>query len=637
MRAPALVIVSAWLALAALVAGCRAPAGPDLLSAVEITPHDVDVGDRLQIIGSGFPDGKPATITFDGELDRPGLAPRRRVEIVARGASSSPHRVALQVTEALRAEFCGRRAHAEHTTFHGAVTVAFEPFDAAAPPITGTLRDVTLDVHGPPAPRAVEKQRQTEGRRALAFLGVAVKPDATATSLTVTRVAAHSRAARAGVVAGDVLFSFDGVRVHSPSDVIPRADRPTARLAVQRAMLSTPVRLHVDVQGFSREAPAELETPAVLVALFAAILLLFMGPGAAVMTWFERRLMQRLQGRRARERGFFPWLLARLGESLTDAALSGGERALLRFVPSLLFLTASASFTLVAFGRCIVGADLDLGLLLFSGTTALGMMGLMLSGWRNDGRWSLLSGLSGAFGVVSIQLLAVAAVACVVLCTGSVRLEDIVLDQGGLPWQWHVFQNPMLLLSFCLFVTALVPAPSRAPDDLPELDGEADTPLAPGRAATRCLMFFVEWGNLFVLSGVACLLFLGGFRLPFVSASAQRASFGLQALGALLLQLKCWALVLLVLWLRWVLPRVGAQHLLRLCWRRLLPLSALALLASFAWLAGLHHPVLRSLEDWVSYVLFGLAVFVAGYFARRAFAHLKVRGPSIQLNINPWL
>jgi NADH-quinone oxidoreductase subunit H len=639
MRAPALLLLSAWLVVAALVTGCRAPAGPELLSAVEITPHEVDVGDRLQLVGSGFPDGKPATITFAGELDRSGQSPRRGVEIVARGASTSPNRVVFQLDEALRAEFCGRRARAEHTTFHGAVTVAFAPRDTAAPPITGMLSGVTLDVDAPPVPLAVEQQRRAEGERALAFLGLAVKRDATATSLAVTDVAARSRAARAGVLAGDVLLAFDGVRVHSPSDVIPRAGSASASLAVRRGTLSEPMRLRVDVQGFKQEAPTVLALPAVLVALFAAILLLFMGPSAGWITWLERRVALRFErrGRRDGPRGFFSWLLARLGDSMTEDASSGGERVLLRFVPYLLFLAASASFTLLAFGRCIVGVDLDLGLLLFSGTTALGMMGLMLSGWRSDGRWSLLGGLAGAFAVVSAQLPALMAVACVVLCTGSVRFEDIVLDQGGLPWRWHVFENPMLLLSFCLFLTALLPAASRASQELPELDGDSSAPPGTARAATRCLMFFAEWGNLFVLSGVGCLLFLGGFRLPFVSASAERASAGYQALGALLLQLKCWALVLLVLWLRWVLPRFSVRHTLRLCWQRLLPLSVLAFLTSFAWLAGLRHPILRSLEDWVSYVLFGLATFVAGYFARRVLVTLKARGPAIQLNINPWL
>jgi NADH-quinone oxidoreductase subunit H len=110
---------------------------------------------------------------------------------------------------------------------------------------------------------------------------------------------------------------------------------------------------------------------------------------------------------------------------------------------------------------------------------------------------------------------------------------------------------------------------------------------------------------------------------------------GYQALGALLLQLKCWALVLFVLWIRWALPRLSVEQMLGVCWRVLVPLSVLAIVLSGAWLAGLASPVLRSVQGGVRYVLFALSVFVVGYFTLRVLTSLRTT--SGQMNVNPWL
>ncbi len=641
MRAWALLIV---MALLGALAGCRAAdAPPNLLNVLDVAPRDVDVGDRLEVIGSGFPEGKPATLGFHGTLHRPGDKPRD-IDLEVPAQATSPNRISVMLTEELQAELCGKGDDARHTTFRGDVVAAFAPRNAGAPPVTGTVHEVVLDVTAPTLDDSVVKEREAEGQSALSFLGIHAEADTETSALRIKSLDKQGRAERAGLRPGDVLIDFDGVRVRSASDVIPSGAKRFAKVSVQRGELREPVVRQIDVQGFQHAAPSDLAVSAVLIGLAVSILLLFTGPLSRVMTWVERRVAARLKasakGRRHGARGFFGWVLSGLSGMLGDDLLpSAVDRPVLRLVPYLIFLGASAAFTLVAFGHALVAPDLDLAIVVLSSLTALVTIGLMLGGWREGRRWSLVSGVKAALSILSYQLPALAAIACIVMTAGSTRLSDIVEAQGAAPWHWYVFASPVLLLCFALLMVTALPEANRVLLELPEADA-ADLAAQPVRRqtthpATRSLMFLAEWGNVFLMSGIAATLFLGGWRLPFVSPLTQHASVGYQALGALLLQAKCWSLVLFVLWIRWALPRLGVDQMLGLCWRVLVPLSVLAIVLSGAWLAGLASPVLRSVQGGVGYVLFALSVFAIGYFAFRVLSALRTS--SGQMNVNPWL
>src|SRR4051812_24574719 len=120
------VVLAAFGSSALLALGCNAaePA-PQLLDLLDFTPREVEVGDRLEVIGSGLPEGRPAHVSFRGTLRRPGKEPVRSFEADADAASTSADRVQMVLTEALQETFCGAGEQAEHTTFEGDVVVSF--------------------------------------------------------------------------------------------------------------------------------------------------------------------------------------------------------------------------------------------------------------------------------------------------------------------------------------------------------------------------------------------------------------------------------------------------------------------------------------------------------------------------------
>ena len=169
--------------------------------------------------------------------------------------------------------------------------------------------------------------------------------------------------------------------------------------------------------------------------------------------------------------------------------------------------------------------------------------------------------------------------------------------------------------------------------ELPEAETEHIPRVRLSHPASRCLMFFAEWGHVFVLSGFAAALFLGGWRLPGVSVAEQQSSLRYQVAGAALLQAKCWLIVLAVLWARWVLPRVRVDQMMELCWKYLVPTSFVILLGTAVWVTFVPEegPIARA----VSIALFLVAVAVIVRFILRVRYNFK--DTKAQLRLNPFV
>jgi NADH-quinone oxidoreductase subunit H len=619
----------AVVATVSALGGCSLEPPVALVSAMDFSPRDAEVGDRLEVIGSGFPEGKAATLSFRGDLYRPGQEPRRRVEIVAPAVSTSANRVSLFLTEELQRELCGRGETADHTTFRGDVTVAFAARHTGAPPITGVVPGVVLDVQGPAVPTELARSREAESRRGLEFVGVRIDPKASVPPFAVTAVLPGSRAEQAGILAGDAIVAVDGVNARSPSDFAFAGDR-SATFTLARGRLKEPIERKVDVQGFRERAPKELAVGGVLVGVMVMLFALWLAPVARLSGWVERRVAARIRARvsgKKRPLGARPeHLWSAVRASIAEDVGQREEPLFVRLVPYLMFLGTSAGATTIAFGKPVVSADLDFVLAAAGSTTLLLVVALMSAGWHAKGHWSIAAGAKGLLAALVAQLPVIASLGGVVLATGSLRVTDMVQGQGASPWTWNAFRNPALFLAFGLILFACFPEARRPRARLPEAD--VDEPRVRGG-----LMYYVEWGHLLVVSTLVAMTFLGGWRLP--GASPAPESLLWPALGAVLLQVKCWAVVGAVIALRWALPRVHTDQMMGVLLRWVFPATLLVLAGSAAWAAWRETPAWRMVEPVFGYVLFGLAVGAGLKFVRAVQAH--VRAPNAPMHVNPWL
>jgi NADH-quinone oxidoreductase subunit H len=355
-------------------------------------------------------------------------------------------------------------------------------------------------------------------------------------------------------------------------------------------------------------------------------------------------MQSRIGPNRAGPGGFIVWLADGIKSIMKeDIVPTEADQVLFRLAPYLVFMGVSATFVVMPFGQYLIAADLDIGILFVIAVTSLVTIGLMTGGWASNNKWSLLGGIRSAAQIISYEIPGAVAIVCLVMMTGSLRMQDIIgaqggpgggfLAAGGWPWYWYVFRNPITFGLFFLYFTTALAEGNRAPFDLPEAESELVAGYSTEYSGMRYLFFFfAEWANVFVMCGIASALFLGGWQLPMVTPREQEASFALQCAGAVLFQLKSWFLIFVVIWIRWTLPRVRIDQMMNLCWKWFVPASFAAFILTGVWMVL--NPI-PTVQDIISIGMFTLWMGVVFYFFARVRHNL--RAAQVPIHLNPFL
>ncbi|MDP9152576.1 MAG: hypothetical protein M3O36_21845, partial [Myxococcota bacterium] len=368
LGAPATIFLAvAALLLLAGSRSCVEGSSPQLVQVLELTPSEAEVGDRVALLGAGFPAGKPARVTFRGALHRPGEPALPDVEIVLPGLVVGAQRVEVAFDEAAQTLFCGAAGRARHTTFEGDIEVAFAAVVPGASPVAGVLRGATLDVR---PSRTVEDSSITEkeGGRVLAWMGV--RASAGGSGLFVEAVEPAGPAAVVGIVPGDMVSTFDGVRVASAGDLVPRPGEREAILGVRHGREAGESLRSVSLRGFRRAPPTELLGACLIVIAALTVVAFFGAPTPPRLAAAIHRVASRVHARRSATHA-----LATLSERLSTKLRL---RPLWR-VPDGIEAIACAALMALPFGQYLVASRLDVGVLFVSAATALAVSALVTS------------------------------------------------------------------------------------------------------------------------------------------------------------------------------------------------------------------------------------------------------------------
>ncbi|MBO0719230.1 MAG: NADH-quinone oxidoreductase subunit NuoH [Blastocatellia bacterium] len=213
----------------------------------------------------------------------------------------------------------------------------------------------------------------------------------------------------------------------------------------------------------------------------------------------------------------------------------------------------------------------NIGLLYVLAMTSLGVYGIVLGGWASNSKYSLLGGLRSSAQMISYELALSLSLIAIVMQAGTLDLTKIVEGQGG--WggfKWNIFRLwPAGIFAFIIYLISAIAETNRIPFDLPE----AETELVAGfhteySSSLKFAMFFMaEYVNMLTVSILATVLFLGGWKGPFVD------SYPL--LGPLWLLIKVFFFMFLYIWLRGTLPRFRYDQLMNFGWKFLLPAAVL--------------------------------------------------------------
>lgn len=384
-------------------------------------------------------------------------------------------------------------------------------------------------------------------------------------------------------------------------------------------------------------APAELPVGFLLAGVLMAaglLVLLPVGPGAGLIVVWERKVAGRMQSRFGPNRvgpgGWLQWLAD--GVKLIvkeDVIPTDADPLLFRASPYLVFMGLFAVFVVLPFSQSMIIADLDIGLLYLMSVTSLVVVGIIMGGWSSNSKWSLLGGMRSAAQIISYELPAGLAMLSVVVIAGTLSPQTLVANQGGSPWHWFVFDNPMTFTCFFIWFISALAEGNRTPFDLPEAESELVSGYNTEYSGFRFSIFFLtEWTNLFVIGAIATTVFFGGWRIPGVHPDTMETSFFWQAAGFAMMMFKSLVFVFIVIWIRWTLPRFRVDQMMNMCWKYFVPIT----LASLILVAGYQWVTPTNIREYVRYAMFAVfGVGLGGFFVSRVIFTYKSTKKTLRL------
>lgn len=322
-------------------------------------------------------------------------------------------------------------------------------------------------------------------------------------------------------------------------------------------------------------AVALVDEPVWLIAVKSAIVVFVVVTAFAYVLLAERKLIGRFQARygpnRAGPGGFFQPLADVVKLVLKEDFIPrGANRMVFLLAPALSLVAAVGAIAVIPYGTTaeifgrefnLVGADLNVGILLLFALSGLGFYGLILGGWASGNKYSLLGSARTAAQLVSYEVAMGLSIIGVIMLSQSLSLVETVEAQQETVW--YIVLQPV---GFAIFLVAAVAETNRAPFDLPEAESELVGGYHTEYAGLKFAMFFMaEYINMIVISALGATLFLGGYDGPFLP-------------GFVWLALKVGVLLFGFIWLRATLPRLRYDQLMQLGWKVLLPLATLNLI-----------------------------------------------------------
>ena len=293
----------------------------------------------------------------------------------------------------------------------------------------------------------------------------------------------------------------------------------------------------------------------------------------AYLTYAERKVMAAMQIRRG------PNVVGPFGllQPIADGVKllfketiipSGASRVTFVVAPMITFVLSLVAWAVIPFSDGVVLANINVGVLYLFAISSLGVYGIILAGWASNSKYPFLAALRSAAQMVSYEVSIGFVMVTVLLWVGSLNINDIVKAQHA-----YWFCIPLLPMFVVFFISALAET-NRPPFDLPEAESE----LVAGyfseySAFTFALFFLGEYANIWLMSAMTSILFLGGWQPILGWEPFAEHSFWQGVWHFIWFAVKISAVAFCFLWVRATFPRYRYDQLMRLGWKVFLPLS----------------------------------------------------------------
>lgn len=216
-------------------------------------------------------------------------------------------------------------------------------------------------------------------------------------------------------------------------------------------------------------------------------------------------------------------------------------------------------------------ARIDIGVLFVLGITSVGVYGIALAGWSSNSKYSLMGGLRSSAQMISYELAMGAAVLGPVMLAGTLDLGGIIHAQQLSPFRWYIIPQ---FIGFVVFLISAFAETNRVPFDLPEAETELVAGFHTEYSALKFALFFMaEYVNMFTVSVMCTVLFLGGWYVPGLSHVFPEGSIPYAIVSHIAFIGKICAFLFFYIWVRGTLPRFRFDQLMNFGWKFLLPVA----------------------------------------------------------------
>ena len=297
----------------------------------------------------------------------------------------------------------------------------------------------------------------------------------------------------------------------------------------------------------------------------------------ALIVWVDRRVWAFVQKRRGPNVvgpfGLFQSLADALKYMFKEIIIPASANKIIFIIAPIITMTlALIGWAVIPFSEKMVLADINVGILYIFAVSSLGVYGIIMAGWASNSKYPFLGAIRSAAQMVSYEVSIGIIIINVLLCVGSLNLNDIVMAQQNV---WFIF--PLFPMFVIFFISALAET-NRPPFDLPEAESELVAGYQTEYSGMMYAMFWLgEYANILLLCALGTVLFLGGWLSPI-----NFFPFNLLP-GVFWMIFKILVLFILFSLVKAIVPRYRFDQLMRLGWKIFLPFSLLyvVLTASF--------------------------------------------------------
>ncbi len=264
-------------------------------------------------------------------------------------------------------------------------------------------------------------------------------------------------------------------------------------------------------------------------------------------------------------------------------ALKGTDRFLFKLAPYIIITSSVVMFACLPWGNGLQIIDFNIGIFFVLAVSSVGVLGILLAGWSSNNKYTLIGAMRSGAQMVSYELSLGISIITIVLFAGTMNISELVAEQSS---AWFLFRGHIpAIIAFLIYIVAATAETNRGPFDLPEAEHELTAGYHTEYSGIHFGFFYLaEYLNLFIVSGIASLMFLGGWMpLHIPGWEGFNNVMNNYIPGIVWFLGKAFFISYIIIWFKWTFPRVRIDQMLAFEWKYLMPLSLanLVLMAVF--------------------------------------------------------